>query len=265
MTPRHTGSADDAEASGQVDTLLGGRVRLRQPSTGYRAAIDPVFLAAAVPARAGERLVELGCGVGAAALCLLDRLGRQGAEGVTVTGLEIQPDLADLARENSQANGLDKRFRIIRGDIKAPPTVLEPISYDGVFFNPPYHPLETSRTSDDPARALANQEAAGTLEDWLAAALKLLRPKGHLTLIHRADRLAEILSDLQGRAGAIAVLPLHPKPGGPAKRVLVCARKQSGAPLRLLPGLPVHADDGSYSEVAQAVLCDGAAIALEGS
>jgi tRNA1(Val) A37 N6-methylase TrmN6 len=244
MTPRHTGSADDAEASGQVDTLLGGRVRLRQPSTGYRAAIDPVFLAAAVPARAGERLVELGCGVGAAALCLLDRLGRQGAEGVTVTGLEIQPDLADLARENSQANGLDKRFRIIRGDIKAPPTVLEPISYDGVFFNPPYHPLETSRTSDDPARALANQEAAGTLEDWLAAALKLLRPKGHLTLIHRADRLAEILSD---------------------KRVLVSARKQSGAPLRLLPGLPVHADDGSYSEVAQAVLCDGAAIALEGS
>jgi tRNA1(Val) A37 N6-methylase TrmN6 len=253
-----------AEGPGRIDTLLGGRVRLRQPASGYRAAIDPVFLAAAVPADAGEKLVELGCGVGAAALCLLDRMAREDHEDLSVTGLEIQPDLADLARENAEANGLDRRFRIIRGDIKTPPPVLGPLSFDGAFFNPPYHPIETSRASEDPGRALANQEAAGTLEDWLAAALKLLKPKGHLTLIHRADRLAEILSGLQGRAGAIAVLPLHPKPGGPAKRVLVSARKHSGAPLRLLPGLPVHGDDGSYSEVAEAILRDGASIALEG-
>jgi SAM-dependent methyltransferase len=170
--------------------LLDGRVRLRQPQTGYRAAIDPIFLAAVVPAREDERLLELGCGVAAAALCLLDRMERQGAAGVTVTGLEIQGSLADLARLNAAANGREKDFRILRGDIKAPPPVLAPVSFDGVFFNPPYHPVETSRASSDPARATANQETAGTLEDWLAAALKLLKPKGHLTLIHRADRLA---------------------------------------------------------------------------
>ena len=262
MTERRARPASAAAGPATLDALLDGRVRLRQPATGYRAAIDPVFLAAAVPACAGERLLELGCGVGAAALCLLDRLDRQGAEGVSITGLEIQPDLAELARVNAGANGRDKWFRIIRGDIKAPPPLLVPVSYDGVFFNPPYHPLETSRSSDDPARATANQEMAGTLDDWLAAGLKLLKPKGHLTLIHRADRLAEILAGLQGRAGAIGVLPLHPKPGGPAKRVLVCGRKQSRAPLRLLPGLPVHFDDGSCSEVAQAVLRGGAEIPM---
>jgi tRNA1(Val) A37 N6-methylase TrmN6 len=253
---------DPADAAGRVDTLLDGRVRLRQPQTGYRTAIDPIFLAAAVPARADERLLELGCGVAAAALCLLDRMERQGAAGVTVTGLEIQGGLADLARLNAAANGREKDFRILRGDIKAPPPVLAPVSFDGVFFNPPYHPVETSRASSDPARATANQETAGTLEDWLAAALKLLKPKGHLTLIHRADRLAEILVGLQGRAGAIGILPLHPKPVSPAKRILVCALKHSRAPMRLLPGMVVHRADGSYSEGAQAVLRAGAGISL---
>ena len=248
--------------SDRVDALLGGRVRLRQPAGGYRAAIDPVFLAAAVPAGAGQRLLELGCGAGAAALCLLNRLEREDIAGTTVTGLEIQADLADLARSNAAENGRGKSFRVIRGDITAPPPVLEPVSFDGVYFNPPYHPLDSSRTSEDPSKALANQETAGTLEDWLAAALKLLKPKGHLSLIHRADRLAEILSGLEGRAGAIAVLSLHPKPGAPAKRVLVSARKRSGAPLRLLPGLVVHREDGTYGKTAEAVLRDGAGLAI---
>jgi len=250
------------DASGRVDDLLGGRVHLRQPQTGYRTAIDPVFLAAAVPARAGERLLELGCGVAAAALCLLDRVERQGAERVTVTGLEIQTSLADLARLNAAANGREKGFRILRGDIKAPPPVLEPVSFDGVYFNPPYHPVVSTQASRDPSRATANQEGAGTLDDWLAAALKLLKPKGHLTLIQRADRLGEIIAGLQGRAGAIGILPLHSKPASPAKRILVCALKHSRAPMRLMPGMVVHRADGSYSEGAQAVLRDGAGISL---
>jgi tRNA1(Val) A37 N6-methylase TrmN6 len=233
------------------DSLLGGRVRLAQPARGYRAAIDPVLLAAGVQAPPGARVADLGCGVGAVALCLLTRVGE-----IKVRGLEIQEDLAQLARGNARANGLDVTFAVETGDILAPPAAFGPGSFDQVVFNPPFTPAAAGRPSPSPGRALANQESDAGLEDWIGAALKLLVPKGRLTFIQRADRLEAVLAALAGRAGGIDVFPLWPEAGRPAKRVIVTARKGVAAPSRLSAGLVLHAADGSFTPEAQAVLQD---------
>ena len=230
------------------DRLLGGRVRLLQPTEGYRAAIDPVLLAAAVRAGDGERVLDLGCGVGAAAFCLLARL-----PGVRLTGLELQPALAALARANAALNGVG--MEVVEGSLLAPPA-LEP--FDWVMTNPPY--LEAGRASVPPqaSKGLANVEGDASLADWLKAAVRLLKPKGHLAVIHRADRLADLLAALRGRGvGEVRVLPLWPKPGRSAGRVIVTARKGVRTPLDLLPGLVLHRDDGAFTEAAEAVLRGG--------
>jgi tRNA1(Val) A37 N6-methylase TrmN6 len=238
-----------------LDNLLGGRVRLRQPARGYRAAIDPVLLAAAVPARAGEHVLELGCGVGAAALCLLARV-----PGVRVTGLEVQSVLARLAAVNAATNGMADRFEVHEGDVLAPPSAVAGGGFDRVMLNPPYMAEGTSRPPARPAQALATHEAAARLADWLETALARLKPKGGLTLVQRADRLDEVLSCLRGRAGGIRILPLWPAAGKPAKRVLVAARKAAAGPLTLAPGLVLHEADGRFTAAAEAVLRDAAAL-----
>ncbi|MGE5505588.1 MAG: tRNA1(Val) (adenine(37)-N6)-methyltransferase [Actinomycetota bacterium] len=233
------------------DGLLGGRVRLRQPAEGYRAAIDPVLLAAAVTARDGDRVLDLGCGVGSAALCLLARV-----PGVRATGLELQPGLAALARLNAEANGAGERFEVVEGSVTAPP--LANGSFTVVMTNPPY--LEAARAKAPPhaGKATANVEGEAGLGQWIATAVRLLAPKGRLAVIHRADRLADLLAAVSSqRLGEIRVLPLWPKRGRPAGRVVVTARKDARTPLDLLPGLLLHEDDGSYTAQAQAVLRDG--------
>lgn len=248
-----------------ADSLLGGRVLLHQPRKGYRVAVDTLLLAAGVRAVAGARFLELGCGVGAASLCLLKRLEDRGLKDLQVTGLELQPGLAELARLNARENGLEKRFRVLSGDLKNPPPVLEPLSFDAVFFNPPYEKPGSGRPSENQVRALANHEASTSLAEWIAAAQKHLKPKGRLTLIHRADRLGEILQHLTPLAGAIRILPIHTRSDAPAKRVLVSAVKQNRAPLQLLPPFYLHDESGAYSAAATAVLRHGAALPdLEG-
>jgi len=227
------------------DLLLGGRVRLRQPREGYRAAIDPVLLAAATPARSGERVLDLGTGAGAAALCLMARI-----EGLDVVGLEIDAGTAALARENAALNGCD-RFIVREGDVARLPAELR--GFDRVIANPPYLDPAHADPSANESRRRSNLDAAG-LAAWIEAALVATSPRGTLTLIQRADRLAEILSLLHGRAGAIVVVPLWPKPGEEAKRVIVEARKGAKTPLRLHPGLVLHAADGRYTPAAEAVL-----------
>ena len=239
------------------DRLLGGRVRLHQPRDGYRAAIDPVLLAASIKARPGERLADLGCGVGAVALCLLARL-----PGIEVVGLELQEELAALASANASANGLGDVFRVFAGDIRDPPPALAPGSFDQVICNPPYHPATAGRPSPSTGRALARQETGARLEAWIEASLRLLRHKGRLTFIHRADRLDELYPALAGGAGGIDLLPLWPDRQKSAKRVIVTARKGVAAPGRLLQGLVLHRPDGEFTPEASAILREAAALPL---
>jgi len=239
------------------DALLGGRVQLCQPAKGYRAAIDPVLLAAAVPARAGEHVLDLGCGAGAAALCLLARV-----PGVEVTGLELQATLARLAAANAELNGLAGRFAVVEGDILRPPPALAADGFDRVMLNPPYLAAGANRPPGGSARALATHESDAGLGDWLETAFALLKPKGGLMVIHRADRLDALLAGLQGRAGEIRVFPLWPAAGKSAKRVLVAARKSVAGPLVLAAGLVLHAADGSFTPGAEAVLRAAAALEL---
>ena len=167
------------------DRLLSGRVRLLQPAEGYRAAIDPVFLAAAVPARPGQRVLDLGCGVGAASLCLVARLPL-----CQIVGLELQPELAALAAENARLNGVADRVEPLLGDILAPPPSLAPGGFDHVMTNPPY--MEDGTASPHVGKALANQEASVDLGAWLRFCVSMLRHKGGLAVVHRADRLDDL-------------------------------------------------------------------------
>lgn len=246
--------ADDVAFETTQDALLGGRVVLRQPAAGYRAAIDPILLAAAVPARPGEHVLELGCGAGAAALALAARLPE-----IRVTGLERDADLARLCRANIAANDMAGRVAVLAGDLLDPPPQIASGSFDHVMANPPY--LEPARAdlSPDPGRRAANAEGAAALADWVAAALAAVRRKGWITLIHRADRLDALIAAFAGRAGGITILPLWPKPEAPAKRVILRARKGVRSPTTLLPGLVLHEGEG-YTAAAEAVLRDAAAL-----
>ncbi|MGF1628753.1 MAG: tRNA1(Val) (adenine(37)-N6)-methyltransferase [Kiloniellaceae bacterium] len=238
------------------DAFLGGRLRLRQPADGYRAAIDPVLLAAAVPAAAGEHVADLGCGVAAAGLCLLARV-----PGVAVTGLEVQPPLAALAVENAALNGYGDRLSIVVGDVAAPPAEFAAGRFDHVMLNPPYLEAGSGRAPAQELRRIATVEGPAALESWLACALALLRPRGSVTVIHRADRCDRLLTALAG-CGELAVFPLWPRQGENAKRVLVRARKASSAPLRFLAGLVLHDADGGYTAAAEAVLRDARGLDL---
>ncbi len=233
------------------DRLLGGRLTIRQPERGYRAAIDPVLLAAAVPAKAGQSVLEAGTGVGTAALCLATRV-----EGVSIVGLEIDAATADLARANVALNGFEAAITIALGDILDPPGELRERSFELVMSNPPYHPAATP-PSPDARKALATREGV-SVADWVHACLRRLQPGGRLVLIQRADRLPELLAELAGRTGDIEIVPLWPKAGRPAKRVLVRCRKGARGAARLVPGLVLHRSDGKYSPAAEAILRDGA-------
>jgi len=239
------------------DALLGGRVKLLQPTEGYRVAIDPVLLAAAVPAGAGDSVLDIGCGVGAAALCLAARVA-----GCRVTGIEAQRDLVRLAGDNAARNNVADRVAIMAGDIRTPPPRLEPGSFAHVMANPPYMEAEAASPSPIAAKAAATVEAGADLAIWVRFALAMTRPRGSITFIHRADRLEHLLAQFAGRTGAIVVLPLWPGAGKPAKRAIVHARKDVAMPTRLLPGLVLHEADGRFTREADAVLRDAKAIDL---
>lgn len=249
-----------APAAATEDAILGGRLRLLQPAAGYRVGIDPVLLAAAAAGLLGEgpaRALDLGCGVGAAALCLA-----HGAARVEVAGLELQAPLAELARRNVELNGLAGRVAIHQGDLLRPPAALAGAGFDLVLANPPFHIAGRATAPKEPGRARGHMEGEAGLAAWLDQALKLAAPGGRLAIIHRPERLGEILRLLDGRAGAVALFPLWPSAGRPARRVIVSARKGSAAPLVLAQGLVLHDPDGRYTPAAEAVLRGGEPIAL---
>jgi tRNA1(Val) A37 N6-methylase TrmN6 len=231
-----------------IDELLGGRVRLVQPKRGNRAAIDPLLLAAAVPAKPGECVLEMGCGTGAATLALCARL-----PDVRVVGFDLQDDLIGLAQESAHLSGFSDRARFIVGDLLMPP---EPIAglFDHVMANPPYRKSGSGNLSPDPARRLANVEGSADLVAWVRFALAHVPVGGTVTYIHSADRGGE-LADLFTGAAADTVLR---RVG--SKRVLVQARLGGSGFLRTLPDLALHDPDGGYSSVGEAILRGAAAL-----
>lgn len=244
------------------DAFLDGRVIVLQPKTGYRAATDPVFLASAVPALSGQSVLDVGCGVGVAGLCLAHRVA-----GTQVTGLELQPDYALLAEQNAAANDLP--LQVITGDLRDLPPELRRMQFDHVMTNPPFYPDGRTTPPHSGGKAVAHVEGLD-LSAWVGLCLKRLRPKGSFTIIQTADRLQDILCALTGNIGAIRILPLAPRAGRPAKRVIVQARKNSRAVLQLLPPFHVHSgsehtgDGDDYSDAARAILRTGRALPLQG-
>ena len=235
------------------NALLGGRVRLRQPAKGYRAGMDAALLAAAVAAAPGERVIEAGCGAGAVLMQIAAR-----CPGVALTGLERDPAMAALARENASLNGADAQ--IVEGDVAAGFRTLDLPLFDRAVSNPPFF--------DDPAALRAPAEgkrgawmADDGLKAWTTFLLKSVREGGRIAVIHRADRLADLLALLGETAGSFAVRGIHPYTDEPAKRVLVQAIKTGKAPLRLLPPLVLHDRSGAkHTAEAEAILRGEAAL-----
>ncbi|HEY5338071.1 MAG TPA: methyltransferase [Rhizomicrobium sp.] len=235
-----------------TDKFLNGRVTVRQSADGFRSGLDAVMLAAAVPARDGEDVLELGSGAGAAGLCLASRTG------CAVFGIEIDPALAALADENAAENNMQDRVRFTAADaLDVPPDLRR--AFDHVMCNPPFHG-EDGHVSPDAGRARALQDR-GSLGSWLTNGMKRVVSHGTFTAILRADRLGEALAAL-GEQG-VSIFPLWPRAGEPAKRVIVQVIKASRAPQALLPGLVLHESDGRYTRAANAILRDGAALTLQ--
>ncbi|WP_287902013.1 methyltransferase [Brevundimonas sp.] len=229
--------------------LLNGRVRLRQPARGYRAGLDAALLAAAVPALPGQRVLEAGCGAGGVLMPLAAR-----RPGVTLTGLERDPAMAGLARENAALNGVQDRTTIRAGDVAAGFRALDLPPFDWAVSNPPF--FDDAATLRAPAEGKRGAWMADDgLQAWAAFLLKAVREGGRIVVIHRADRLADLLSLLGDKAGGFAVRPVHPFADQPAKRVLVHAVKTGRAPLRLLPPLILHDRSGAqHTPKADAIL-----------
>lgn len=245
------------------DAVLGGRLRLRQPRRGHRVGHDAILLAASVGARAGERAVDLGAGVGGAGLAMAARL-----EGLDVVLVEIDPELGALAVENARLNGMEQRARVVIADAENTDALavagLTAGCADLVLMNPPFNDAQRQNVSPDPRRRLAHAGDAGLLPRWAATAAWLLKPQGTLTLIWRADGLADVLGALSGGFGSVAVLPVLPRDGAPAIRVLVRATKAGRAGRTDYPALSLNDASGKPTQAAEAVLRGGAALAIAG-
>ena len=243
------------------DAVLGGRLRLRQPRHGHRVGHDAMLLAAATAAHAGKHAIDLGAGVGAAGLALARRV-----PGLRVTLVEIDPALTDLARENAVANDLGDRVTAVTLDATAPARAfdqagLAPGCAHVVLMNPPFNDPVQLQISPDADRARAHAGAPTTLASWTATAARLLADRGALTLIWRADGLADVLQALDG-FGGVAVKPVQPHPEAPAIRILVHATKGSRVPLQLQPPLCLNDAQGRPSAAAEAILRDAASLPM---
>ena len=237
----------------QSDAILGGRVRLLQSARGYRAGMDAALLAAACDAQPGERVLDLGCGPGAVMLAAAVR--RPGAH---FTGIEADPDALDLARANIALNGLADRVEGLAGDVALPFSRLGLPRFDAALCNPPFFDDASALRGPAPEKSRAWMATDG-LAAWTGYLLKAVRDGGTITLIHRADRLADLLGLLAPKAGSIRIRPVQPRAASPASRVIVRAVRGGRAPLALLPPLILHPDgEGKHTEAAEAILRDAA-------
>ncbi|MDP3802506.1 tRNA1(Val) (adenine(37)-N6)-methyltransferase [Brevundimonas sp.] len=235
------------------NALLGGRVRLRQPATGYRAGMDAALLAAAVAAAPGQRVIEAGCGAGAVLMQIAAR-----RPGAVLTGLERDPALTALARENAALNGA--QATILTGDVAAGFRELEVEPFDWAVSNPPFFDDPAALRAPSPGKRGAWMADDG-LKAWTGFLLKAVREGGRIVVIHRADRLADLLALLGEKAGSFAIRAVHPYTDEPAKRVVVQAIRTGRAPLRMLPPLVLHDRSGAkHTAEAEAILRGEAAL-----
>ena len=222
-----------------LDKFLGGAISVLQPRNGFRAGIDSVLIAAAVPAEEGDTVLDLGCGAGTAILCLCSRI-----PGLDPVGLEIQPDYAELARRNSGRNGV--ALEILEGSVSNPPSGLKSRSFDHVLANPPYFRAGDGAAARDTGRKIA-QCGTTPLEVWVDCALRRLKPGGWLTMILIAERFPALAAALAERAGSVVAKPVYPRSASDAGRFLVRARKGSKGGFRLLAPLVLH-QEGTHIE-----------------
>ncbi len=237
------------------DKFLDGKILVKQPKIGYRAAMDPVLMAAAVPEISNGKILDLGAGVGVAALCYGARV-----PDVEIIGLELQKDYAELAIKNAKLNFLDDRIKIIHGDllnicdINSNSSDFATGSFQQIMANPPFLAANKAISSPVSAKNIANMEGNANLSHWIDFILKMLKPKGGLTIIHRADRIDEILSLLYGRAGDVTIIPLFPFAGRDAKRVIIRAQKSTNGVAKLTAGLILHAENNRYTKQTDNIL-----------
>lgn len=251
------------------DAFLGGALQILQPRAGYRAGLDAVMLAAAVPTLDGQGagdephpVLDVGAGVGTAGLCLARR-----APAVHVTLLEKEVQLVHIAEENVRRNDLLARVSVVAGAvgvsaIEARGLGLSEESFAHVMANPPYHDADAGTPAPDALKAGAHAMVEGELDRWARFMARMAAPGGGMTIIHKAEALARLLAALEGRFGALKVLPLYPREGVAAHRVIVQGVKGSRGPLTLLPGFVLHAADGQFTPAAQDILRGGAALSM---
>jgi tRNA1(Val) A37 N6-methylase TrmN6 len=240
------------------DAVLDGRVRLVQTARGYRAGVDAALLAAACDAASGQRVIEPGCGAGGALLAAAMR-----RPGARFTGVERDPAALALAQANIADNGVSDRVEAVAGDVAKGFRSQDLAPFDAALANPPF--FDDPGTLRGPAAEKTGAWLADEgLEAWLVFLTKAVREGGTITLIHRADRLGDILAGLQPKAGSFQIRPVQPFADAPAKRVLVRAVKTGKAPLRLLPALVLHdRDGGKHTAAAEAILRGQAALAWD--
>jgi tRNA1(Val) A37 N6-methylase TrmN6 len=242
------------------DAFLGGQLRLRQLKSGHRAGHDAVLLAAATPARAGDRVADLGAGVGVAGLAVARRVA-----GIELVLVEVDATLAGLARTNAASNAIAAEIIVL--DVEADAAAfaaagLIPDSVDAVLTNPPFNDPARHRISPDRARGIAHVATATTLSNWVHAARRILKPKGTLTLIWRADRIAEVLAVLDHGFGSLEILPVHGDARGPANRILVRAVKGGRAPTRIHPALMLNDESGAPDKQVKEILAGKGSLPL---
>jgi FkbM family methyltransferase len=246
------------------DAFLGGALSILQPRSGYRAGLDAVMLAATVREHDGRplRMLDIGAGVGTAGLCVARRL-----PSAEVVLLEREPALVALAAENIRRNGLDERVRAVNLSVGASAAELREAglaeeSFSHVIANPPYHDTGSGTLAPDSTKASAHAMPDDELERWARFMARMASPRGLATIVHKAQALHRVLSAFDQRFGDLNILPLHPRPGDAAHRVIVEGVKGSKAPLQLLAGFVLHVDGNDFTPAAQAILRAGAPLPM---
>jgi len=242
------------------DAFLGGQLRLRQPRSGHRAGHDAILLAAATPAHSGDRVVDLGAGVGAAGLALARRVA-----GIELVLVEIDEGLAALARGNAAANAIAAEVIVLDVTSEAGAFAAAGLgadSVDVVLMNPPFNDSARHRASPDKAREMAHVASAATLAGWVHASRRILKSGGVLSLIWRADGLGDVLAALDRGFGSLRILPVHGDAREPAIRVLVSAVKGGKAPAQIHPALMLKDESALPNKWVQEILAGKGSLPL---